>query len=107
MLVFDFSMCYSSFPAIHLDENQFETTLPEIFDYIYRVREFHVQKNSLYGSIPTLSHLKSLSKSMSVLTVYSVDEEIHLTQNDLTILLILDEHRKTISGTQSAEFNHS
>jgi hypothetical protein len=49
--------------TLHIDENEFEGTIPDIFDQIYHLQEFLAQGNKLSGPIPqTITHMQSISK---------------------------------------------
>jgi hypothetical protein len=53
----------NSIENLHIDENAFEGTIPDMFDQIYHLREFFAQNNKFSGPIPqTITHMQSISK---------------------------------------------
>lgn len=49
---------------LHLNDNNFESTIPNMFDRAYRLHEIFFQGNKFSGQVPrTLTHLQGLSKS--------------------------------------------
>jgi hypothetical protein len=56
----------SDIETVDLSENEFSGSIPDMFDQIFRLREFMVQNNKLTSSLPrTITHLSSMSKSFS------------------------------------------
>jgi hypothetical protein len=52
--------------TIHLDDNEFTGTIPDMFDKIFRLQEFLMQNNKVSGPIPySFIHLQSLSKYLA------------------------------------------
>ena len=48
--------------TLHLDENAFSGSIPDFFDYLFRLESLAMQKNQFVSTIPpTLTHLQSLS----------------------------------------------
>jgi hypothetical protein len=61
----DISMLQSckNIETIHIAENEFTGTIPNMFDYIFRLHELSAYSNSLTGPIPvTITHLQGMSK---------------------------------------------
>ena len=49
--------------TLHLNNNAFNGTIPNMFDQLFRLHELMIQRNQFVGSIPlTLTHLQSVSK---------------------------------------------
>ena len=49
--------------TLHVSNNAFTGTIPNIFDQLFRLNELMMQGNQLVGSVPiTLTHLQNLSK---------------------------------------------
>lgn len=49
--------------TLHINNNTFTGTIPDMFDQLFRLHELMMQRNQFVGSIPlTLTHLQSLSK---------------------------------------------
>jgi hypothetical protein len=49
--------------TLHLNDNAFNGTIPNMFDQLFRLHELMMQRNQFVGSIPlTLTHLQSMSK---------------------------------------------
>ena len=49
--------------TLHVSNNAFTGTIPNMFDQLFRLNELMMQGNQLVGSVPiTLTHLQNLSK---------------------------------------------
>ena len=49
--------------SVHLANNEFTGTIPDMFDKLFRLHDFSVLHNQLTGTIPnTMTHLQVLSK---------------------------------------------
>jgi Leucine-rich repeat (LRR) protein len=57
---------------LHLQENQLSSTIPDMFDKLFRLHEFIIHSNKFTGIIPkTLTHLQGLSKSFETLVDFA------------------------------------
>ena len=53
----------SNLETLHLTDNEFTGTIPDMFDQLFRLHELVLAGNKFQGSIPlTLTHLQVLSK---------------------------------------------
>jgi hypothetical protein len=89
--------------TIHIDENEFEGTIPDMFDQIFHLREFLAQNNQFSGPIPrTITHMQSMSKCLCFLVVATSENIRSLTRTTYVLYC-----RNTESRKQFSEWGHS